>query len=255
MTGPERPAEDNRRRRADAFRTTGEEYHRLRPGYPDVVVDWMLPEGARTVLDLGAGTGRLTDALVARGLDVWAVDPSASMLDVLRRRHPDVHVVEGVAERTGLPDASVDAIVIGQAWHWMDAEAASAEAARILLPGGTLAMAWNQREVGPGWEAEFHAVQYGRDDPESRLGLDLVTDDDLPRPPFGPREVFTTRWSRTVPAADHLALYTTHSPFLVAEEAEQARRLRRWRELLAELDAAEVVQTYVARTWRFRLGG
>lgn len=137
----------------------------------------------------------------------------------------------------------------------MDAEAASAEAARILRSGGTLAMVWNQRDVKPGWEAEFHAVQYGQDAPDSRVGLDLVTDDDLARPPFGPRESFTTSWSRTVPAADHLALYTTHSPFLVAEEAEQARRRARWQELLAELDAPEVVQTYTTRAWRFRLGG
>ena len=155
---------------------------------------------------------------------------------------PGVRCLQATAERTGLPVRSVDAIAVGQAWHWMDAEAASTEAARILQPGGTLAM------VEP-------AVQYGLHDPEARVGADLVTEDDQARPPFGPREVFATTWSRTVTAADHLALYTTHSPFLVADAAEQGRRLLRWAELLGELEAPVVVQRYVTQAWRFRLHG
>lgn len=245
--------EDLRHRRASAFQATGTEYHRLRPGYPDAAVDWALPAGASVVLDLGAGTGRLTDSLVARGLEVIAVDSSASMLDVLRERHPGVRALDGTAEAIPLPDASVDAIVVGQAWHWMDAEATSAEAARVLRPGGTLAMLWNQRVLSGGWEAEFHAVQYpGASDPDTKLGLELITDDSLPRQPFGPKEVFTTTWSRTVTPADHRLLYTTHSPFLVADADAQARRLARWDELLAELDADAVTQTYRTEAWRFR---
>ena len=243
---------EDRRRRADAFLATGEEYHRLRPGYPDDVVDWMLPAGPVDVLDLGAGTGRLTDSLVVRGLAVVAVDPSDSMLSVLVGRHPGVPCLSGAAEAIPMPDASVDAIVVGQAWHWMDPVATSAEAALVLRPGGTLAMVWNQRDLKSPWETAFHAVQYGEG---TKVGLEYVDQPDEADAgaPFGPREVFTTAWSRTVAAADHLALYTTHSPFLVADADEQRRRLSAWEAMLAESGVAEVTQTYRTVGWRFRL--
>ena len=115
---------DNRAERAASFGTIGEQYHRLRPGYPGDAVDWMLfaDQGRLPVrvLDLGAGTGKLTDSLLGRGLDVVAADPSVQMLDVLRQRHPGVEAHVATAESLPLPDDSVDAVVIGQAWHWMD---------------------------------------------------------------------------------------------------------------------------------------
>lgn len=237
---------DERRVRADAFLATGADYHRVRPGYPDDAVDWMLPDGARTVLDLGAGSGRLTDALVARGLDVVAVDPSASMLAVLAERHPGVRCVVGTGEATGLPDAACDAIVVGQAWHWFDPDAARAECARILRPGGTLAIVWNQRRPQPGWQEEFDAIQAS---PRGRA----LAEDAEPRPPFGPTQVFTTTWSREVARDDFVALYTTHSPFLVSDAAEQARRLAAWQALLDAHAGAKVTEEYVTEVWRARL--
>lgn len=237
-------------RRAAAFAATGAEYHRLRPPYPDAAVDWMLPDGARDVLDLGAGSGRLTDSLVARGLAVVAVDPSASMLAVLAERLPGVRVLEGSAEATGLPDASMDAIVIGQAWHWMDPVAASAEAARVLRPGGTLAMVWNQRVPAPGWQTEFDAIQ------DAARGVDLADERDAAaRPPFTDRAELHLTWSRDVQAEDFLQIYTTHSPFLVADADVQADRLRRWRALLDAHAGATVTEDYATRVWRFRLPG
>ncbi len=237
-----------RRRRADAFLTTGEEYHRLRPGYPEDAVSWMLPAGALDVLDLGAGTGRLTDALVERGLAVVAVDPSAAMLAVLGDRHPGVRRLVGSGEGLPLPDASLDAVVVGQAWHWVDPVATAAEVARVLRPGGTLAMAWNVPVIRPGWQEEFEVVQRGR------RGIDLAADDevDAPLPGFGPREEFVTRWSREVAAEDYVLGYTTHSLFLVADPAEQERRLTRWRELVSGAGPT-VTQAFTTQVWRYRL--
>lgn len=237
------------RRRADAFLSAGEHYHKYRPGYPDAAVDWMLPAGARDVLDLGAGTGRLTDSLVARGLAVVAVDPSEEMLAVLAGRHPGVRCLKGTAESTGLPDASVDAVVIGQAWHWMDAAAASAECARILRPGGTLAMVWNQRRPLAGWQEEFDAIQ------GAARGREILADvaDPFPLPPFGPTEVFRTSWSRTVTPEDFLAHYTTHSPFLIADADEQARRVAAWQALLDSHAGPMPTERYDTEAWRSTL--
>jgi len=143
--------------RAQSFRSIGELYHRLRPSYPDQAVDWMLladqGRSPARVLDLGAGSGKLTDSLAARGLDVVAVDPSRQMLDVLAERLPAVEVHEGGAEELPLPAQSVDAVVVGQAWHWMDPTASGAELARVLRTGGSVAMARNADLAVEDWPA------------------------------------------------------------------------------------------------------
>lgn len=240
---------DNRRERADSFKTIGAQYHRLRPPFPDEVVDWMLPEGAVDVLDLGAGTGRLTDSLVARGLAVTAVDPSTSMLGVLRERLPEVRAVETTAESTGLPSGSFDAILVAQAWHWMDPAAASAEAARLLRPGGTLALVWNTHVPSAGWQEEFEAIQ------DALRGTALLGEGrpDV-REPLGACQELIFRWSREVPAEDYLRIRTTHSPFMVADDATKADRLARWRALLDANAGDTVTEGYTTQAWRFTLG-
>lgn len=241
---------DEQGRRADAFLRTGADYHRLRPPYPDEIIDWMLPAGAHDVHEWGAGTGRLTDSLVARGVRVTAIDPSASMLAELAGRHPDVACVVAPAERSGLAAASADAVVVAQAWHWLDPLAASHEAARVLRPGGRLAMVWNQRVSADAWQEEFDRVQPGA------RGIELAdTADEVPHPPFGARQERTVTWSRVVPAEDFLALYTTHSPFLIATPDVRAERLRRWRALLAEHGDAPLTERYVTHAWRYSLAG
>ncbi len=126
-----------------AFDAAPWRYDAARPGYPEEAVSWVLDGAAGTVVDLGAGTGILTAQLVARGLDVVAVDPSPAMLTVLRERLPGVCAVEGSAEATGLSSASADAVVTAAAFHWFRRPDADAEMARVLVPGGPAGLLWN----------------------------------------------------------------------------------------------------------------
>lgn len=136
---------------ARSFRADMAAYARARPGYPDAAVDWLLPAGAVDVVDLGAGTGQLTRSLVARGLRVTAVDPSASMRAALSTELPGVPVLDGSGESIPVPDASADAVLCAQAWHWVDPPAAGAEVARVLRPGGVLGLVWNTRDTSGRW--------------------------------------------------------------------------------------------------------
>lgn len=178
--------------RARSFGAAADVYERARPTYPDAAIDWLLPDGARTVLDLGAGTGKLTRSLVARGLDVVAVEPIAEMRANLAAALPEVRALEGTAEAIPLQDSSVDAITVAQAWHWVDPERATAEAARVLRPGGTLGLIWNRRDERVDWVARIGAVM-GSGDAEliEMEGIEIG-------PPFGPTETFVTDWERAM---------------------------------------------------------
>ncbi|WP_291378600.1 class I SAM-dependent methyltransferase [Demequina sp.] len=137
------------------FGEAAQAYGEGRPGYPAAAVTWMLGNQPLTVLDLGAGTGKLTVQVAAQGHHVVAVDPDASMLAALNEALPDIDARVGTAEEIPLPDASVDAVVVGQAWHWVDVPAASREVARVLRPGGTLGLVWNIRDESVPWVAEL----------------------------------------------------------------------------------------------------
>ena len=103
--------------RSLSFGSAAAAYERGRPSYPPEAIDWLLPRGARHVLDLGAGTGKLTTRLVERGLEVVAVDPIPDMLEVLRASLPETRALLGTAEEIPLEDNSVDAVLVAQAWH------------------------------------------------------------------------------------------------------------------------------------------
>jgi SAM-dependent methyltransferase len=129
---------------AVGFARSAEAYERGRPEYPAAAIARLaaqLPEAAE-VLDLAAGTGKLTRALLAAGLRVTAVEPLAEMRAALPAQ---ARSVEGTAEAIPLADGSVDAVTVGQAFHWFDGDAALAEIARVLRPGGLLALLWNRR--------------------------------------------------------------------------------------------------------------
>jgi SAM-dependent methyltransferase len=110
------------------------------------------------VLDLGAGTGKLTGTLIALGVDVIAVEPDPAMLTELRRALPTVYALPGNAEEIPLPDASVDAVLAGNALHWFDMAVAGPEIARVLAPGGILAGLWNVMDDRVDWVAGLERV-------------------------------------------------------------------------------------------------
>lgn len=140
--------------RARSFGPVADAYDRARPGYPDDAVGWLVgprpAAGRALVLELGAGTGKLTESLVRAGHDVVATDPLPAMLTRLAARVPVQPVAAG-AERIPLPSRSADVVVCGQSFHWFDHERAMPEIARVLRPGGHLALAWNTYDVAIPW--------------------------------------------------------------------------------------------------------
>ncbi|GAA2728399.1 class I SAM-dependent methyltransferase [Cellulomonas aerilata] len=207
-------------RRATVFGRHAEDYDRWRPGYPDAAVDWMLPAGAREVADVGAGTGKLTGALLARGLHVDAVEPDPDMLAVLRRRHPAAHAHLAGAQALPLADAGVDAVLVASAWHWFPAGQAVAEVRRVLPPGGRLAVAWNgpTPTVG-GWTSELAALDpdRGRKDWTGRLRATGLPPDEL--------EEARVPWTWDVSADDVRGTLATHSALTLMDADDRERLL------------------------------
>lgn len=220
------PAGD-RSERSLSFGAQAAAYERGRPSYPPEAIDWMLaPDGAapiRDVLDLGAGTGKLTTRLVERGLDVVAVDPIAEMLDVLRTALPGTPALLGTAEHIPLPDSCVDAVLVAQAWHWFDPQRAAAEVARVLRPGGRLGLVWNTRDERLGWVREFGDI-VGRNTTETRV--------ELPER-FTGLETHRVEWTSYVTQQALIDYVASRSYCITSPAAVRTRTLGRVRELLA----------------------
>ena len=144
---------------ASSFGAAAGAYAEHRPDYAQAAVCWALePAPGPRVLDLGAGTGKLTGSLLACGAEVIAVEPDPGMLSEVRRVLPGVRSVQGRAEAIPLPDASVDAVLAGNAMHWFDMATAGPEIARVLGPGGVLAGLWNVLDDRVSWVAGLERV-------------------------------------------------------------------------------------------------
>ncbi|WP_431677209.1 class I SAM-dependent methyltransferase [Kitasatospora sp. KL5] len=151
--------QDERLLHASSFGAAAVAYAEHRPDYAPAAVRWALePAPGPRVLDLGAGTGKLTAGLVVLGAEVVAVEPDPAMLAELRRSLPDVRALPGTAEAIPLPDASVDAVLAGNAMHWFDMAVAGPEIARVLAPGGVLAGLWNVLDDRVDWVAGLARV-------------------------------------------------------------------------------------------------
>lgn len=215
----------SRRQRSLSFGSEAAAYERGRPSYPPEAIDWLLPPGARDVLDLGAGTGKLTTRLVERGLEVIAVDPIAEMLELLSTALPDTPALLGTAEQIPLPDNSVDAVLVAQAWHWFDPERAVAEVARVLRPGGRLGLVWNARDERMGWVKDLGRIIGHENDPFS----DEVT---LPEP-FVDQQRHRVEWTSYLTPQALIDLVASRSYCITSPAAVRTRTLAEVRELLA----------------------
>ncbi|GMA25356.1 putative methyltransferase [Luteimicrobium album] len=252
MTDDER---SQRAARAASFEQGAAGYARARPGYPAAAVDWLLdgvgaaPAPAR-VLDLAAGTGLLTERLVARGLDVVAVDASPAMLAELTARLPTVEAHVGTAESVPLDDGSVDAVLVATAWHWFDEAVAGREIARVLRPGGRLGIVRNDRDTSVDWVAAFGDLLHRGDSlqrPEESF-------DPHPGAAFGPVERAVFPWTDTIAPSGLRALAGTRSHLLTVPDVEREAILDEVDRLAAthpDLAGREAVALpYVARCVR-----
>jgi ubiquinone/menaquinone biosynthesis C-methylase UbiE len=150
------------REAAVGFDRGAADYERGRPGYPEAAIALLARELAlgpgRVVMDLAAGTGKLTRALAGLGATVVAVEPVAGMREQLVRAVPDAQVLEGTAEHLPVADSRIHAVLVAQAFHWFDVPAAAAEIHRVLVPGGGLAVIRNEWDESVGWIAELQAL-------------------------------------------------------------------------------------------------
>ncbi|MCC2334758.1 class I SAM-dependent methyltransferase [Cellulomonas wangsupingiae] len=219
--------DDRQTAHAASFTHNADEYAAVRPGYPEEAVDLLLPDGARDVLDLAAGTGKLTQALVARGVRVVAVEPADGMREQLVALLPQVEVHAGTAEAIPLPDASLDAVTVAQAWHWFDEPAAAAEVARVLRPGGTLGIVWNDRDEDVPWVGAYGALLHEVAGPQLARGTHPTLGDAF-------TDVLRTdvRWEHAVSPEDLVRLAGTRSYALVLPADERAALLERVRTLV-----------------------
>ncbi|MEU4622613.1 class I SAM-dependent methyltransferase [Actinoplanes sp. NPDC023801] len=207
--------------------------HLARPGhapYPAGALGWLLPVGSPRVLDLGAGTGRLTRQLRARRLDVVAVDPSPAMLAELRRTRPEVPAHQGDAHRIPLPDASADVVIVAEAWCWEEPDRAVTEIARVLSPGGRLGLIRNVRDDSTDWVA--------------RLGDIIGGSGPAGGPRLGPVERAAFRWAQTLTPAELIGLAGSRSGMILLPADERAAVLAQVRQLMATHPALLGRETY-----------
>ena len=234
---------------AAGFNDPGD-YEAARPSYPPDAVAWLveqcgITDGAR-VADVAAGTGKLTRLLAPTGAALVAIEPVPGMRATFRTKLADVPIVAGTAEALPLRAASHDAITVAQAWHWFDHERATAEAARVIRPGGRLALVWNARDRSVDWidaiwtimdrvekRAPWRDHEHWRD---SALGA--------PMPGFGPLREAQFFHTQTLTADGVVQRIASVSHVAVLPDAEREAVLDEVRAVLATHPAVRGRTTY-----------
>ncbi|HSZ38444.1 MAG TPA: class I SAM-dependent methyltransferase [Trebonia sp.] len=239
---------DEKLRRGSSFGAVAAAYSEHRPNYPDEAIRWCLAPAATSaavdisalkVLDLGAGTGKLTLQLTGIVGGVTAVEPDQAMLAELTRLVPSVPAFLGSAESIPLPDASVHAVVCGQSLHWFNLDLALPEIARVLVPGGVLGAMWNSDDDRVDWVAGLQAAAEGAASPSlsnrrpEAAGFAVAVGGD------GGERYFTPSVNAEFPNAQRrtadsmVATIATHSRFLIMEPERRDRVLAQVRDYLS----------------------
>lgn len=212
-----------------SFGAVADSYDRARPSYPREAVAWLVDSSYAHVLELGAGTGKLTEQLHALGHRVIATDPLEPMLRHLVARLPDTRAVLAVAEQIPMRARSVDVVVGAQAFHWFDLDRALPEIARVLRPGGHLGLVWNQRDDRVPWVRRLSGLlgttQGQPEDPTHALQSSHL---------FGYVETSTYRFWQELDRPRLGDLVLSRSNVAVMSETERDRVLRKVDDLYEE---------------------
>jgi SAM-dependent methyltransferase len=221
-----------------AFGAVAGEYNRLRSGPPPEAMDWMLPPDATDALEIGAGTGILTRLLVERVARVTAVEPDERMRAVLGAATAGAAVKAGAAEELPAETSSCDVVIAASAWHWVDETRAVPEVARVLRPGGRLALVWSGPDRSVDWMRSLWAggIVFSpeeRDAVDQQRGHRRVVNLDAAGPsPFHEPETSRFRWTKPMTREDLVALSTTYSVVITMEDADRERHLSAMRRFL-----------------------
>ena len=259
--------------RSGSFGAVASAYERFRPGPPAIAIDWMLPSGALVVVDLAAGTGAMTRDLVGRVGSVIAIEPDDRMRAVLAENLPAVDARKGTGESMPLADSSVDAVLAASSWHWMDADRALREVARVLRPGGVLGVVWAGpdpdgpfllqaqsllSEMSSNRDANvdsFAGADLGADvlDVENRVETVLAIPDDTP---FTQPEHQTWTWDVALTADDLIGLLGTFSWIITMPDDRRAFVISEARRILRDglgvSGDVKVDVQYRCEAWRTR---
>jgi SAM-dependent methyltransferase len=240
-------------------------YDRVRPGPAAAAIDWLVPAGCDVAVDLAAGTGLFTRALLGHAARVVAVEPDPRMREVLASRSPELDVREGWGEAMPLPDASVDAVFVSTAWHWLDRPRAVPEIARVLRPGGRLGVIWTSRDRNADWVAELDLFGPGGagDQPPGdhdmrrslagvRADLDRHHEVLLPAgSAFCQEETASFGFTRTMPVDDVLEWLATSSDYITATAEDREVGLARCAQaLLGRADGQAIEMPMRSWCWR-----
>lgn len=246
---------------ADSLRIEGFQdgacYDDARPDYPAEAIECFRTSfdlgPGRKILDLGAGTGKLTRQLIPLGVELIAVEPSGSMLAELSRRSPEATAFSGTAEEIPLGDGSVDVVFVAQSFHWFDAERALAQIARVLRQGGGLGLVWSERDESVEWVRELSIAMRWHERQPYEVGSDfrpMVTATGL----FGDAKRHRFSFKQPLDHAGLLRRVETTSYIAALDPTARAQAMRPVKELVAGLPR-QIQLPYTTDLYTFRLQG